>query len=69
MVEGASGILSCAPDRCEPRWLPSQHKLIWPNGSIARCFAAESPRQLRGPEFHYGWADEIAKWRYVEGAN
>ena len=66
MVEGASGILNCAPFWCQPRWLPSQHKLIWPNGSVARCFAAESPRQLRGPEFHFGWADELAKWRYQE---
>ena len=66
MVEGASGVLNCAPSWCQPRWYPSHHKLIWPNGSVARCFAAESPRQLRGPEFHFGWADEIAKWRYVE---
>lgn len=63
MVEGASGILKCAPRECKPRWLPSQFKLIWPTGSVARCFAAESPRQLRGPEFHFGWADEITKWR------
>lgn len=43
MVEGASGILNCAPFWCQPRWLPSQHKLIWPNGSVAPCLDRQCP--------------------------
>ena len=32
---------------------------------VARCYSADDPEQLRGPEFDHVWADEIAKWRYV----
>ena len=64
MVEGASGILACVPDWQKPDWQPSLRRLVWPNGIIARCFSADDPEQLRGPEFDHVWADEIAKWRY-----
>ena len=62
MVEGPSGLLAIAPKWARPRWFPSRRLLIWPNGARASTFAAEAPDQLRGPEFDYGWADEIAKW-------
>mgnify|MGYP006189645059 CR=1 FL=1 len=26
------------------------------------CFTAEVPGQIRGPQFHYSWADELAAW-------
>ena len=66
MVEGASGVLAVASAQQRPRWYPSRRLLIWENGCKARCFAAEAPDQLRGPEFDHGWADEIAKWQYPE---
>lgn len=66
MVDGPSGILHIsAPDE-RPIYLSSRHQLLWPNGTRARLFAADKPSQLRGPEFHFAWADEIAKWRYPE---
>ena len=64
MIERPSGILSRAPRWFRPQWQPSQRRLIWPNGMQARCFSADDPEQLRGPEFDYAWADEIAEWRY-----
>lgn len=64
MVDGPSGVLAVSPAEEKPLYFSSRHQLIWPNGSRARCFAADRPSQLRGPEFHYIWADEIAKWRY-----
>lgn len=48
MVEGASGILNCAPSWCEPRWLPSQHKLIWPqSGQALVCVVLINGKQSR----------------------
>lgn len=64
MVEGASGILSVCPNWARPAWRAGQRTLIWPSGTVARCYSADDPEQLRGPEFDYAWADEIAKWRY-----
>ena len=66
MVEGPSGIMTISPPDERPRYVPSRHQLLWENGSRARLFAADKPSQLRGPEFHFVWADEIAKWRYQE---
>jgi len=64
MVEGPAGILANSPKWARPNWQPSQHRLVWPNGVTARCFSADDPEQLRGPEFEFAWADEIAKWRH-----
>lgn len=66
MVEGPSGILQTGHEEERPKWFSSKNQLIWPNGTIARCFSADAPGQLRGPEFHFAWADEVAKWRYSE---
>lgn len=62
MVEGPSGLLAVAPSSCRPRWQRSLRRLEWPNGAVARCYAAVDPEQLRGPEFDHAWADEIGKW-------
>ena len=66
MVDGPSGLLAICPPDERPVYYSSRHQVIWPNGTRARLFAADRPSQLRGPEFHYLWADEIAKWRYKE---
>lgn len=36
---------------------------LW-NGSRIRYLGAEKPERLRGPNWHGGWADEVAAWRY-----
>ncbi|MEX0503484.1 DNA-packaging protein [Alphaproteobacteria bacterium LSUCC0719] len=62
MVEGPSGLLAIAPPSRRPQWQRSLRRLEWPNGVVARCYAAVDPEQLRGPEFDHAWADEIGKW-------
>ena len=62
MVEGPSGLLAVAPASRRPQWRRSLRRLEWPNGVVARCYAAVDPEQLRGPEFDHAWADEIGKW-------
>jgi len=62
MVEGESGILACTPKEYRPSFEPSRRRLVWPNGATAYLYAAADPEQLRGPQHHAAWADEIAKW-------
>ena len=66
MIEGNAGILAVSPAYERPCWQPSRRLLSWPNGVEARCFSADDPEQLRGPEMEKAWCDEIAKWRYPE---
>lgn len=65
MVEGESGILKCHPEKDRPIYEPSKRRITWANGSTATLFNATEPDQLRGPQFHIGWCDELAKWRYA----
>lgn len=62
MVEGESGLLTISPPDFMPLYSPANRQLTWPNGSIAFTYNATQPDQLRGPQHHFAWADEIAKW-------
>ncbi|HLL31447.1 MAG TPA: terminase family protein [Allosphingosinicella sp.] len=62
MVEGDSGILAVCPPDERPVWEPSLGRLRWPGGARATVFSAAEPESLRGPQHHYAWCDEIAKW-------
>ena len=62
MVNGESGILRCSPPDFRPLYVPSQRLLKWPNGSEAKLFSSEKPADLRGPNFHCAWIDELAKY-------
>ena len=66
MIEGISGLLAVHDDNDRPKFEPSNKQLAWANGSKAQLFSAEDPDSLRGPQFHFAWCDEIAKWRYPE---
>jgi phage terminase large subunit-like protein len=62
MVEGESGLLSVA--RCDeaPRWIASRGILEFPSRAVAFAYSAERPGKLRGPQHHFAWCDELAKW-------
>ena len=66
MVEGESGILAKAPKWARPVYMPSKRLVRWPNGSKALTFSSEEPDQLRGPQHHFAWGDELAAWKYPE---
>lgn len=68
MIEGESGILSVCSDKDMPHWAPSRALLSWENGSRAHIYSGESPEGLRGPQHHYAWCDEIAKWAHPQAA-
>lgn len=69
MIFGDSGIMSIAAPEDRPHYKVSTRELMWPNGSIATTFSAMEPDQLRGPQFHYAWADEAAAWKFVKDAS
>lgn len=62
MIEGPSGILPLSPAWCRPEYEPSKRKLTWPNGAVAHAFSSEEADRLRGPQFDFGWCDELAAW-------
>jgi phage terminase large subunit-like protein len=61
-IEGESGILACSPPGFYPRWQPSKRRLTWPNGAQASTFSSDVPDAGRGPQYHWGWGDELAAW-------
>lgn len=69
LVEGPeSGLLAISPPWFMPKYEPSKRRLTWPNGSYATTYSGKEPDQLRGPQHHFAWADELAKWQYVQDA-
>ena len=68
MVEGESGLLACAREGEEARWMPSRRTLYFGSGAEAYAYSGERPAMLRGPQHHFAWCDELAKWTQGEEA-
>lgn len=62
MVEGQSGLIAVAATGETPEWRAAKRELAWPNGATAFAYSGERPEKLRGPEHHFAWCDELAKW-------
>lgn len=69
ILNGPSGLLNIYPPSLQDQveWISSQRRVNLPGGGFALCFSAEEPDQLRGPAFHFGWADELAAYKQVKG--
>lgn len=61
MVEGTSGLLEVA-GAWVTEWHASLGRLRFRTGAEAVLFTGHTPHLLRGPEHHYAWCDELAKW-------
>jgi phage terminase large subunit-like protein len=66
MIEGESGIMRCFPNWERPRYEPSKRRIIFHNGAVAFCYSSEKPDQLRGPQHHWAWIDEMATFYNLE---
>ena len=65
LVEGPSGLLVTCPMDLQPIiYEPSKRKVTYANGAEIHLYSAETPRQLRGPEHDFAWADELCHWKY-----
>lgn len=49
-----------------PVYEPSKRSVTWKNGSWCTTYSAEEPERLRGPQHHFGWADEVGAWQYAD---
>jgi phage terminase large subunit-like protein len=69
VVEGESGLLSVLADHelrggsRDAAWNRSLGELFLANGSRFKIYSSEKPAQLRGPQSHFAWGDEPAKWK------
>ena len=43
-------------------WVPTNGTVRFTSGAEAFVYSAAAPEKLRGPEHHFAWADELAKW-------
>ena len=67
MVEGESGIVETCPDDLLPiKYEPSKRRVTYGNGCRLYLYTSEKPRQLRGPQHEFAWADETCFWEHLE---
>jgi phage terminase large subunit-like protein len=66
MVEGASGLLACAGPEEIADWSRTHGELVFKSGARATLFSGANPEALRGPQHHFAWCDELAKWRHPQ---
>jgi phage terminase large subunit-like protein len=66
MVTGRSGLLAVARTGEALRFAKREGIVTFPSGAQAFLYSGSCPEKLRGPEHHFAWCDEIAKWRYPE---
>jgi len=68
MVTGRSGLLAVARTGEALRFAATEGVVRFPSGAEAFLYSGACPEKLRGPEHHFAWCDEIAKWRHQEAA-
>ena len=66
MVTGPSGVMSVARTGETVELNKSDKWVRFASGAEAFLYSGACPEKLRGPEHHFAWCDEIAKWRYPE---
>jgi len=66
-VEGESGILNVLRDYGVLKdYNRSRSEIFLTNKSRIKLYSGEEPDRLRGPQFHGGWFDELAAFKYPE---
>lgn len=70
MIEGPDGILERTPINDRPLWEPSKDLLTWPgpDGATATIYSGAKPAAFRGPNHHWLWCDELAKYARAKEA-
>ena len=69
MVEGDSGLLNVIPEAQVLAWNRTmgelRYELLYPTRREVLCqaYSSEKPDQIRGPQHHVAWIDEVAKLR------
>jgi phage terminase large subunit-like protein len=66
MVTGRSGVRTIARTGERVELNKSAGLVRFSSGAEAYLYSGACPEKLRGPEHHFAWCDELAKWRYPE---
>jgi phage terminase large subunit-like protein len=54
MIEGESGLLAVSSTAA---YQPSNRRVLWPGGAMARVLSADEPDSIRGHQFDAAWCD------------
>ena len=66
-AEGVSGLVTILKEYGALKdYNRSMGEIILTNRSRVKLFSGEEPDRLRGPQFHGGWFDELAAFKYPE---
>jgi len=68
MIEGPSGLIAVARTGESLDWVPTQGLVRFSSGAKAFVHSAAAAEKLRGPEHHFAWCDELAKWEQADAA-
>lgn len=66
IINGDSGLMQVFPPNQKPEYIGHLRLIRFYDGSEGLCFSSQEPNQLRGPQFHYSYADELAAWEHKE---
>jgi phage terminase large subunit-like protein len=67
MIEGPSGLLSLdLHPALRPHYERARGRVVFPGGAEATIYSGANPQGLRGPQHHFAWCDELAKWRHPQ---
>jgi phage terminase large subunit-like protein len=66
MVRGESGLMRVARTGEDFLWYPTRGLVEFASGAQAFVYSGANPEALRGPEHHFAWCDELAKWAYPQ---
>jgi len=66
MVEGESGLFAVARPGERFHWASTAGVLRFASGALGFVYSSRNPEKLRGPQHHFAWCDELAKWANPE---
>jgi phage terminase large subunit-like protein len=66
MVTGRSGVMAVTRTGERVKVNKKEGIVTFASGAQAFLYSGACPEKLRGPEHHFAWCDELAKWRYPE---
>lgn len=66
IINGESGLMSVFPSSQQPAYIGHLRIVRFYDGSEGLCFSSQEPDQLRGPQFDYSYADELAAWEWTK---
>lgn len=63
MIEGPGGLIAQARSGEPVQWNPTRGMVQFHSGAQGFVYSARAAEKLRGPEHHFAWCDELAKWK------